>query len=193
MRVRAVSGAVVTLLAAAGLALVSCSVPDGSGARPVDSDIAALLTPTVTPTPERTAQPKPTLVTWVKGENLVQISTGTGEDAPGPVGRRTSRAGRPRPDRRRAAARPRDEDPSWTVDRRHGARLACDARRAEQQSVRTRGSRVGVGQLATTALSIPKVRTVVFSIDGSRTEVSVPGAHKPQRVLTMRDYRKVLR
>src|SRR5215213_5529903 len=72
MRVRAATSAGVTMLAVAGLALVSCSVPSGSDARPVDSDIAALLTPSVTPTPEPTARQRPSRITWVKKDKLVQ-------------------------------------------------------------------------------------------------------------------------
>jgi hypothetical protein len=195
MRVRAASGALVALLTlATGLVLGGCSVPSGSEARPIDSDIAALLTPMATPTPERTASEKRTLVTWVRGEKLVQterlIPAKTRQDRLDAALLELVVNG-PRPAEQRRGLETKIP-PGLSVDgtvRR--ARVMLDVPKGSQ--VEPGGVQLAVGQLATTALSIPGVRTVVFSIDGSPTEVSVPDARKPQRVLTMRDYRSVLR
>jgi hypothetical protein len=195
MRVRAASSALVALLTlATGLVLGGCSVPSGSEARPIDSDIAALLTPMATPTPERTASEKRTFVTWVRGEKLVQterlIPAKTRQDRLDAALLELVVNG-PRPAEQRRGLETKIP-PGLSVDgtvRR--ARVMLDVPKGSQ--VEPGGVTLAVGQLATTALSIPGVRTVVFSIDGSPTEVSVPDARKPQRVLTMRDYRSVLR
>ena len=194
MRVRAATGAVVTLLAVAALVLGACSVPSSSEARPVDSDIAALLTPAVTPTPEPTAQPRPTLVTWVKNEKLVQrfrlIPAKTRQDRLDGALLELVVNGPSRAEQKNGLET--KIPPGLVIDGTvRGSRVMLDV--PDNNTSEQGGVEWAVGQLATTALSIPKVRRVVFSIDGSPTEVSVPGANKPQRVLTMRDYRKVLR
>jgi hypothetical protein len=196
---RAASGAPLTLFvlslgAALAFGLSGCSTPGGSGPRPVDSDIAALLTPTATPTPQHTAQAKPTLVTWVKGQKLVQtvrfIPAKTRQD-------RLEAAlfelvvNGPRASEQRRGLET-TIPPGLVIDGTvHRRRVTLDVPNNSQ--FESGGVELAVGQLATTALSIPNVRTVVFSVDGSPTDVSVPDAKKPQRVLTMRDYRTVLR
>ena len=195
MRRGAASGAVFVLLAVVTAPLLGgCAVSEGSKARPVDSDIAALLTPTDTPTPERTAREKPTPVTWVKGEKLVQtvrlIPAKTRQDRLDAALLELVVQG-PRPAEQSRGLETKIP-PGLSVDGTvHHARVMLDVPKGSQ--VEPGGVELAVGQLATTALSIPKVRTVVFSIDGTPTEVSVPDAKKPQRVLRMRDYRSVLR
>jgi spore germination protein GerM len=196
MRVRSASGVALTLLVlVAGGALEACSVQDGTEARPIDSDIAALLTPTATPTPERTTAAKPTMVTWVKGEKLVQtvrfIPAKTRQDRLDAALLELVVNG-PRPAEQRRGLETKIP-PGLSVEGTvRGSRVKLDVPKGSQ--VEPGGVDLAVGQLATTALSIPKVRTVVFTIDGSRTEVPVPDPkQKPQRVLTMRDYRSVLR
>ncbi|MFL6180403.1 MAG: GerMN domain-containing protein [Actinomycetes bacterium] len=194
MRVRAATSAIVTMLAVAGLALVSCSVPSGSDARPVDSDIAALLTPSVTPTPEATARQRPSRITWVKKEKLVQrirlIPAKTRQDRLDGALLELVVNG-PSPAEQKHGLETKIP-PGLSIDGTvHGSRVKLDV--PNNSTFEQGGVEWAVGQLATTALSIPSVRQVVFSVDGSPTEVTVPGADKPQRVLTMRDYRKVLR
>jgi spore germination protein GerM len=175
------------------LVLAGCSVPEGSGAHPIDSDIAALLTPSVTPTPEVTSRPKPTRVTWVKRDKLVQrvrlIPAQTRQDRLDAVLTELVTEG-PRPPevaRGLETKLPPGLSVKGTV---HGTRAVLDV--PEDSPTEPGGLMLAVGQLATTALAIPSVRTVVFTVDGERT--SVPGPNgKPQRVLRMSDYRDLMK
>ena len=179
-------------LSAALLVLAGCAVPVGSEPRPVDSDITELLQPQTTPTPVETAPPRPVQVTWVRGEKLVRVP-------------------------RLVPAESRDEQLDAAL-----FELVVAPRAAEQRqglitllppdliidgtlrgrravldlTVTTQTEQGGVplalGQIATTAMSVPGVRSVVFSVEGERFDVPIPGRSKDVRVVTMRDYRKVL-
>jgi spore germination protein GerM len=193
VNVRRLAAPFVALLGVSALTLGGCSVPDGSGARPIDSDIAALLTPSATPTPEVTARPKTIRLTWVRGDHLVQ--------------RKRHIPAETRQDRLDVALNelvaqgPRQSELAHGLETKlppalpvqgvvKGHRVVLDVPRDSQTEP---GALVlAVGQLATTSLSVPRVRTVVFTVDGERTAVPVPNG-RPQRVLRMNDYRTVLK
>jgi hypothetical protein len=54
------------------------------------------------------------------------------------------------------------------------------------------GLPLAVGQIAVTALAVPRVRTVVFSVDGLPTSVPLPGGRGDASVVRLSDYRTVL-
>ncbi|HEX5018658.1 MAG TPA: GerMN domain-containing protein [Actinomycetes bacterium] len=196
MRRRAAFAAVVwvTSVVCLAFALSACAVPEGSEARPVDSDIAELLTPEVTPTPDVTEAPpqQPIHVTWVRGQRLVQVLRLE------PVRTRQQkldvafnelRIG-PRPtEQRRNLISLLPPDLIFEGDVR-GERtvINLNGNLETPQS----GVTLAVGQLATTALAVPGVRNVVFTIDGDRIRVPVPGGGKLKGVVEMRDYRRIL-
>ena len=185
---RAASAAAVVLLAAS-----ACAVPEGSEARPVDSDIADLLQPEETPTPIDTAPPQQVRVTWVRGEKLVPVErlvrAGSREDqldaalfelAVGPGSAEQSRG--------LITLLPPDLVIDGTV-RRSRAVLDLTVTTQTEQG----GVPLAVGQLATTAMSVPGVTSVRFSVDGDRFDAPIPGGSRDKRVVTMKDYRGVIR
>lgn len=183
----------VALGAIAVIAMTGCAAPEGSEARPVDSDIAELLSPTTTPSPVETLPPRPVSVTWVRGNKLE------------PVGRLVSAASReqlldtallelsfgPRPTEQTQGYRtslPSDVVFEGTIRR---ARASVDL----QLTTPTEpgGVELAVGQIATTALAIKGVNTVVFSVDGQPERVPVPTRNRDVRVVRATDFRSLLR
>ena len=181
------------LLASAAFAVTGCAVSEESQARPIDSDIAELLSPSATPTPEDSAPPRRTLVTWVEGSTYVRtVRTVPAQDRQQQLDLALVElvvAG-PSPTELERGLESK-LPPGLTVDGSgRGSRVVLDVpndSQFEQGSVEE-----AVGQLAITALSLPNVSTVVFTIDGTRTAVPVPDQKKPQRVVTMSDYRSSL-
>jgi hypothetical protein len=175
------------------LALTGCSVSDQSEPRPIDSDIAELLSQSATPTPAESAPVVRTRVTWVKGADYVrsvrrlpaqnrqqQLELALVALVAGPVSAELD------------AGLESRIPPSLTVDGIvRGDRVVLDVPNDSQ--FEQSGVEQAVGQLAITALSLPDVQQVLFTIDGTRTAVPVPDAKKPQRVVTMADYRRALR
>ena len=194
MTARAVRVGVV-LVSAMSLALAGCTVStDQSDVRPIDSDIAELLTPSATPVPSESAPLARTLVTWLKADEYVR----TGRLVPAQsrqeqldlvlvelvvAGPRTSEL-----ERGFESAIP----PGLNVDGAiRGDRVVLDV--PDDSQFEQGGVEEAVGQLAITALSLPRVVSVRFTIDGSRTAVPVPDDRRPQRLVTLADYRTVLR
>jgi spore germination protein GerM len=177
------------------LALSGCTVStDESDVRPIDSDIAQLLTPSATPTPSESAPLARTLVTWVRGNVYVRTPRLL------PANSRQEQldlalvelivAG-PRPteaERGLESAIPPGLTVAGTV---RGDRVVLDV--PDDSQFEQGGVEEAVGQLAITALSVPNVASVRFTIDGAGTTVPVPDDRRSQRVVTLADYRTVLR
>jgi spore germination protein GerM len=72
-----------------------------------------------------------------------------------------------------------------------GTRAAIDLKLTTPTE--TGGVALAVGQIAVTALAVPHVRSVVFSVNGRRTKVEVPGRQRGVGVVRERDYRGVLK
>jgi len=192
VRARAVGVAGVVALMASGL-VTGCAVPEGSEARPVDSDIAALLSPQATPSPTEVLPPRRVWVTWVKGNKLAQLVRfvpATNRDELFDGAMLELRLG-PRPTEQVEGFRtllPID----LVIDgdlRGHLAAVNLEVTTQTQQS----GVELAVGQVATTALSIQGVRSVVFSVNGESTRVPVPDRNRDVRVVRASNYRTLLR
>jgi spore germination protein GerM len=193
-RRRVVTCAVAALLVAPTLA--ACGVPAGDGPQPVDSDIAELLQPEAKPTPTETTKPRLLTVTWVRGEKLV----------------RSARLGvaETRQERLDAALlgllsgpRPREQTKGFTTLLPPDVVVGGEVKRGRAvisielgAGLEPGGLPLAVGQVAVTALAVPRVRSVVFTVDGSPTAVPVPRTRGPGRdtvrVVRASDYRSVL-
>lgn len=177
------------------LVLAGCTVStDESDARPIDPDIAELLTPTPTPTPSESVPLAKAAVTWLKGGDYVRttrmVPAQTRQDELDHVLVELIVAGPRATELRRGleTAIP----PGLVVDGTVGGdRVVLDV--PDDSQFEPGGVEAAVGQLAVTALSLPGVVSVRFSIDGDRTAVPVPDERKPQRIVTLSDYRSVLR
>lgn len=185
-----------TLVAAALTA--GCSVPAGDEPRPVDSDIAALLEPEVTPTPTATTTTGERLltVTWVRGDKLVRV---------GRLGVANTRE-----ERLDAALAvlldgplPLEQEKGFTTLLPPDVQVTGEVKRVRAVIELTVGTGlepgglpIAVGQVAVTALSVARVRTVVFTVDGVPTAVPLPGddgsGSDTARVVRLSDYRSVL-
>lgn len=185
--------ALVTALVTAG-----CSVPAGDAPRPVDSDIAALLEPEITPTPTVTATAGEQLltVTWVRGDKLIRV---------GRLGVASTRQ-----ERLDAALAvlldgplPLGQQKGFTTLLPPDVQVAGEVKRVRAVIELTVGTGLepgglplAVGQVAVTALSVARVRTVVFTVDGVPTAVPLPGddgsGRDTARVVRLSDYRSVL-
>lgn len=175
------------------LLLGGCGLSDGSQPRPVDSDIAALLSPSASPTQEAGAPLTATQVTWVQGDRLVQrlrlLPADTRqEQLDGALNALVN--GGLRPTEVAAGLESRLPPGLPVMGTVRGSRVALEL--TSESQTEPGGIELAVGQLATTALSIPGVRSVVFTVDGDRTAVPVPDG-RPRTVLRMSDYRSVLR
>ena len=192
MRARAVGVAGVVALMASGL-VTGCAVPEGSEARPVDSDIAALLSPQATPSPTEVLPPRRVWVTWVKGNKLAQLGRfvpATTRDELFDGAMLELRLG-PRPTEQVEGFRtllPID----LVIDGDLRGRLAAVNLEVTTQTQQS-GVELAVGQVATTALSIQGVRSVVFSVNGEVTKVPVPDRNRDVRVVRASNYRTLLR
>lgn len=195
-RVAGVLGLVAATLLAA-LTTAGCSVPAGDTPRPVDSDIAALLEPeiTPTPTPTETAGERLLTVTWVRGDKLIRVGRlGVADtrqdrldaalavllDGPLPLGQQKGLT----------TLLPPDVQVTGEV-KRGRAVIALTVGTGLEPG----GLPLAVGQVAVTALSVARVRTVVFTVDGVPTAVPLPGdgsGRDTARVVRLSDYRSVL-
>ena len=192
MRTRTV--AVVGVVALLASVFVSgCAVPEGSEARPVDSDIAGLLSPQATPSPTEALPPRRVWVTWVKGNKLEQLGRfvpATTRDELLDGAMLELRLG-PRPSEQVEGFRtllPIDLE----IDADLRGRVAAVDLVVTTQTQQS-GVELAVGQIATTALSIQGVRSVVFSVNGEATRVPVPDRNREVRVVQASDYRTLLR
>jgi spore germination protein GerM len=178
------------------LVLTACGVPAGDGPQPVDTDIAQLLQPEATPSSTATTKPRLLTVTWVRGDKLV----------------RTARLGaaETRQERLDAAIhvlldgpRPVDHTRGFTTLLPPDVQVTGDVKRGRvvieltvPAGLEPGGLPLAVGQVAVTALAVPRVRTVVFTIDGETTAVPLPDRKGPgrndARVVRASDYRSVL-
>lgn len=194
MRSRALISAVMVPLLA--LSLAACGVSAGDGPQPVDSDIADLLKPEVTPTPAETLKQRLLTVTWVRGEKLVRaVRLGAADtrqerlDAAldvllsGPGAREQTKG--------LTTLLPPDVVVRNEV-KRGRAVIALEL----GGGIEPGGLSLAVGQVAVTALAVPRVRSVVFTVDGAPTAVPVPRTRGPgkdtARVVRASDYRSVL-
>ncbi len=194
MRGIGVRGSVgVVVVAALVVGLAGCAVPDGSEAHPVDSDIAGLLSPQATPSPVETLPPRPVSVTWVRGNMLDRV----GRFVPASSRSELLKAALfelevgPRPTEQRQGYRtllPVDLVIEGELRR---TRASIDLKLTTPTE--TGGVALAVGQIAVTALAVPHVRSVVFSVNGRRTKVEVPGRQRGVGVVRERDYRGVLK
>jgi len=195
MRQRTVGrGSVAVLLLA--LSLTACGVSAGDGPQPIDSDIADLLQPQATPTPVETTKPRLLTVTWVRGEKLVRsVRLGVAET---------------RQERLDAALnallsgpRPREKTKGFTTLLPPDVVVRGEVKRGRAvialelgAGLEPGGLPIAVGQVAVTALAVPRVRSVVFTVDGAPTSVPVPSTRGPgrdtARVVRASDYRSVL-
>ena len=192
MRTRTVAAVgVVAVLASAFV--TGCAVPEGSEARPVDSDIAGLLSPQATPSPTEALPPRRVWVTWVKGNKLEQL----GRFVPASTrdelldGAMLELRLGPRPSEQVEGFRtllPIDLE----IDADLRGRVAAVDLVVTTQTQQS-GVELAVGQIAKTALSIQGVRSVVFSVNGEATRVPVPDRNREVRVVQASDYRSVLR
>jgi hypothetical protein len=178
------------------LTTAGCSVPAGDTPRPVDSDIAVLLEPEITPTPTEVARERLLTVTWVRGDTLVRV---------GGLGVADTRQ-----DRLDAALAvlldgplPLGQEKGYTTLLPPDVQVTGDIKQARAVIALTVGTGLepgglplAVGQVAVTALSVPRVRTVVFTVDGVPTAVPLPGddgaGRDTARVVRLSDYRSVL-
>lgn len=179
------------------LSLAACGVPEGDTPRPIDSDIAELLQPEeLPPPPVEATQQRLLTVTWVRGEKLV----------------RTARLGfaETREERLDAALtallggpRPVEKTRGFTTLLPPDVVVAGEVKRARVvinvelgAGVETGGLPLAIGQVAVTALAVPRVRSVLFTVDGTPTAVPVPrrrGSGKnTARVVRASDYRTVI-
>ena len=184
-----------TLCLALCLALAGCTVStDESDARPIDPDIAELLTPTPTPTPSESLPLIQALVTWLKRGEYVRtrrmVPAQSRQDELDHVLIELVVAGPDPTELQRGleTAIP----PGLVVDGTvAGDRVVLDV--PDDSQFEPGSVEAAVGQLAITALSLPGVVSVRFTIDGERTAVPVPDKRRPQRIVTLDDYRSVLR
>lgn len=196
---RAVGGLrLVTVMLLAGLLAAACSVPVGDAPRPVDSDIAALLEPEITPTPTPTEATTERLltVTWVRGDKLVRV---------GRLGMADSRQAELDAALAVLLAGPLDlgQQKGFTTLLPPDVQVTGEVKRQRAVIALTVGTGLepgglplAVGQLAVTALSVAQVRKVVFTVDGVPTVVPLPGddgsGRDTARVVRLSDYRSVL-
>jgi len=178
------------------LPLTACGVSSSDGPQPIDSDIAELLQPVETPTPAETALQQRLTVTWVRGDKLVRtVRLGVAESrqerldaaldgllsGPGPVEQT----------RGLTTLLPPDLLVDGEVRRN---RVVVDI--VLGAGLESSGLPLAVGQVAVTALAVPGVSSVAFTVDGSPTVVPVPSNRRPgpdtARVVRMLDYRPVL-
>ncbi|MCZ3388486.1 MAG: GerMN domain-containing protein [Actinomycetia bacterium] len=184
---------VVPLLA---LSLTACGVSSGDGPQPIDSDIAELLKPEVTPTPAETTKQRLLTVTWVRREKLVRaVRLGVAET---------------RQERLDAALDvllsgpgPREQTKGFTTLLPPDVVVRSEVKRGRAviaielgAGIEPGGLPLAAGQVAVTALAVPRVRSVVFTVGGSPTAVPVPSTRGPgrdtARVVRASDYRSVL-
>jgi spore germination protein GerM len=178
------------------VSLTACGVSAGDGPQPIDSDIAELLQPEATPTPAETTKRRLLTVTWVRGEKLVRsVRLGVAEtrqerlDAAldsllsGPRQREQTKG--------LSTLLPPDVVVKGEV-KRGRAVIAIELGAGLEPG----GLPLAVGQVAVTALAVPRIRTVVFTVDGTPTPVPVPRTRGPGRdtvrVVRASDYRSVL-
>ncbi|HUW16542.1 MAG TPA: hypothetical protein VMW94_05660 [Actinomycetes bacterium] len=182
---------------AAGMAIgavlvAGCGVPATDGPQPVDSDIAQLLEPAPSPTATVTAELRQITVTWVRGDSLA----------------RAQRAGSAETRQQRldvalemllTGPRPAEQIKGSTTLLPPDLQLAGEVQKRRaviELTVDTGLEPVGlplaVGQVAVTALAVPRVRTEVFSVDGVPTPVPLPNNRGDARVVRLSDYRGVL-
>lgn len=178
------------------VSLTACGVSAGNGPQPIDSDIAELLKPKVTPTPAETTKQRLLAVTWVRGEKLVRaVRLGVAET---------------RQERLDAALQvllsgpgPREQTKGLTTLLPPDVVARSEVKRGRAVialelggGVEPGGLSLAVGQVAVTALAVPRVRSVVFTVGGAPTAVPVPRTRGPgrdtARVVRASDYRSVL-
>ena len=178
---------------AVGMVLVAgCGVPASDGPKPVDSDIAQLLEPAPTPTPTVTTEPRQITVTWVRGDSLARVQrVGSAETRQqfldvalamlldGPRSAEQIKGS--------TTLLPPDLQLTGEVQKRRAViELTVDT------ALEPVGLPLAVGQVAVTALAVPRVRSVVFSVDGVPTPVPLPNGRGDARIVRLSDYRGIL-
>ena len=191
-------GAVRTIAAALVLVfpLPACGVSVGDGPRPIDSDIAELLQPEEAPTTSETDPQRVLTVTWVRGDKLKRAARlGVAETRQEQLDAALiALLGGPSPaERTRGFTTLLPPDVQVVGEVKRGrAVIALELGAGLEPG----GLPLAVGQVALTALAVPRVRTVVFTVDGTRTSVPVPSARgsgrETVRVVRESDYRTVL-
>lgn len=184
--------AAVASLAAVVVALAGCGVPAADGPQPVESDIAALLQPAPNPTVTQTAELRLITVTWVRGDSLARVQR------PGLADTRQQQLDVAL-DALLSGPRPAEQIKGATTLLPPDLQLTGELRKRRaviELTVDTGLEPVGlplaVGQVAVTALAVPRVRSVVFSVDGVPTPVPLPNSRGDAQVVRLSDYRSVL-
>lgn len=178
------------------LALAACGVSEGDAPRPIDSDIAGLLQPEEQPPPVEATQQRLLTVTWVRGDKLVRAAR------QGVADTRQERldaalsvllGGPRRAEKSRGLTTllPPDVVVAGEVMR---TRVLIEIELGS--GVESGGLPLAVGQVAVTALAVPHVRSVLFTVDGTPTVVPVPSRRGPgkntARFVRASDYRTVI-
>lgn len=192
MTVRRPALAAVAALTAVLVALAGCGVPAADGPQPVESDIAALLQPEPSPTATETAEPRLITVTWVRGDSLARAQR------PGLADTRQQQLDVAL-DALLNGPRPAEQIKGSTTLLPPDLQLTGELRKRRavidltvETGLEPVGLPLAVGQVAVTALSVPRVRSVVFSVDGVPTPVPVPDDRGDADVVRLSDYRSVL-
>lgn len=172
--------------------VVGCGVPAADGPQPVDSDIAQLLEPEPSPAATETAAPRAITVTWVRGDSLARsVRPGIAETRQEQLNVAL--------DLLLSGPRPAEQIKGSTTLLPPDLLLSGELRKRRaviELTVDTGLEPVGlplaVGQVAVTALAVPRVQSVVFSVDGVPTPVPLPDGRGDARVVRLADYRDVL-
>ena len=190
VRRRSLTGAAAVAVAVAVLA--GCGIPAADGPQPVESDIAALLQPAPNPTVTQTAEPRLITVTWVRGDSLARAQR------PGLADTRQQQLDVAL-DELLSGPRPAEQIKGATTLLPPDLQLTGELRKRRaviELTVDTGLEPVGlplaVGQVAVTALAVPRVRSVVFTVDGVPTSVPLPNSREDAKVVRLSDYRGVL-
>lgn len=186
----------IALAIVAVLAMTGCGVSASDGPQPIESDIAELLEPQDEPTVPETEPKRLVTVTWVRGDRLARTPRIGVAETPqerldsafaallsGPRAAEQTRG--------LTTLLPPDVQVSGEIKRRRAV-VALDLGGGLEPG----GLSLAIGQVAVTALAVPGVQSVVFTVDGTPTAVPVPSSRGSGRdivrVVRASDYRKVL-
>ncbi|MEO8108355.1 MAG: GerMN domain-containing protein [Actinomycetes bacterium] len=190
-RARASAKVALGFVAAAAL-LAACGVPADDGPQPVDSDIARLLEPQPSPTATATTEPRWITVTWVRGDSLARAQRAGVAETRQEVLDVAFAALLDGP-------RPAEQIKGSTTLLPPDLQLSGDVRKRRvvieltvDSGLEPVGLPLAVGQVAVTALVIPRVQAVVFSVDGVPTSIPLPDNRGDARVVRLADYQGVL-